>query len=986
MENISNNPWLALSTYEESDKCRFKGRGTDIQNMLKMLQQNEYVVCYAASGDGKSSLINAGVCPEMRKIGYFPIKIVFNTDEYDGKLLCTNENGEIDFDELIFRKIQDSLGKCEFETDEKYESITTDYLSSTMWWKLRTQTIQVPNGVFDYIPVLIFDQFEEILRAKWRSEFFIWLEELSSDECPDYIYNNLSEHEIIPIQKKFKAIFSMRYEYVGDLDYWASQRNFIPQLMHSRYFLKPLSRNQALEVINDQEISPTLKEKYNQEATNILDNINKDSANPTDYDEVPAVILSLVCHILFEKWSFDLSYPINNIGINSVIHEYYMEEIKSVGISNNVRRIIENTLISPMGNRLRIHLSDNRLQSIGFDNYINRDADKNLLSTHIVKINDNYVEFTHDRLVESILINRKVEEKKYKKVLTYSRIRFGIFLTLLCSMIGCCCFLGKKYLSLLNESNKSQELCTDSIYNNPIIIDDIDTNLDQYDWYNATSVKLNKNIHACPKNGIYCYGNVVYLNGRYEYAANAKKIIFADDIYTTNRISLNKNVNDVYLFYPNGIEGIRLANPFTIIHVPYGTTNSCINNEAFKRVHFVEMGIFETFLEKVKYEIKTQHTHIGAFTINLFSITILIIVCIFIWIINKEKNNMSKKDFTFLILIYISLSIITALLLLELYWLHYTPNLSPAYIFLLLFFIELYRQGFDHKYNLHKGKAKICIVYHSLEGKQFAQKLRNELIAHTPYTDNDISLDMTMIHHGQFKEKVFLKQISSIEKVVAIITEEELNHNIDNQYPSLLEKCKYLFPIIYSCRDISKEKVLNFTSNRKRYTHKFIKLGNDYGIDSIMIIFRDTLHFIPKKLIFNSKINLLFSLLCISFAIAYMFMNDFHDGMLILCIYISLQYLIIIRNLYALKKYKFICIWNFILFISYLIYTFPYHNIYINTHLGIYTCFREGFSYDVILLPLLILICVNFYACIIVFITSILTLRLFNKIRTKNKK
>ena len=65
-----NNPWLALSTYEEKDKDKFKGREQDTQNMLKMLQQNEYVICYAASGDGKSSLINAGVWGHLKKRVY----------------------------------------------------------------------------------------------------------------------------------------------------------------------------------------------------------------------------------------------------------------------------------------------------------------------------------------------------------------------------------------------------------------------------------------------------------------------------------------------------------------------------------------------------------------------------------------------------------------------------------------------------------------------------------------------------------------------------------------------------------------------------------------------------------------------------------------------------------------------------------------------------------------------------------------------------
>ena len=96
MENkskrIYDNPWLALSTYEERDKDRFKGREIDIEKMFGMLQQNEYVVVYAASGDGKSSLINAGLCPTMRENGYYPIMIVFSTDEYCGKGLAT-KNG-----------------------------------------------------------------------------------------------------------------------------------------------------------------------------------------------------------------------------------------------------------------------------------------------------------------------------------------------------------------------------------------------------------------------------------------------------------------------------------------------------------------------------------------------------------------------------------------------------------------------------------------------------------------------------------------------------------------------------------------------------------------------------------------------------------------------------------------------------------------------------------------------------------------------------
>ena len=38
---------------------------------------------------------------------------------------------------------------------------------------------------------------------------------------------------------------------------------------------------------------------------------------------------------------------------------------------------------------------------------IDKNRDKNLLSAHIIKMNEEYVEFTHDRLAESIIINKK---------------------------------------------------------------------------------------------------------------------------------------------------------------------------------------------------------------------------------------------------------------------------------------------------------------------------------------------------------------------------------------------------------------------------------------------------------------------------------------------------------------------------------------------------------------------------------------------------
>ncbi|MCQ2281698.1 MAG: leucine-rich repeat domain-containing protein [Bacteroidales bacterium] len=436
-----NNPWLALGTYEEKDKDKFKGREQDTQNMLKMLQQNEYVVCYAASGDGKSSLINAGVCPEMRKVGYYPIKIVFSTDEYEGINISRKEDGKIDFDAYILRRIEElinltnrRINKSEsqiiFEVDDQFASFPSD-LSSILWWKLRTQTIQMPHGEFDYIPVLIFDQFEEILRARWKNEFFEWLETLSSDECPDAIYSSVSDYEKLPSRKKFKAIFSMRYEYVGELDYWTSQRYFIPQMMRGRYFLKPFTIEQAELIIKAHQSDDVASQQLSINANNIASNLADTDNN------VSAIMLSLLSYILYEQWSQDKDYEFTPQNVARLMFTHYENILSRCKISDKERNALESALISSNGARRRMPLSDERLSIFAVDAGNSKIED--LVKEHILRQNDDYIELVHDRLVEAIYEGnkkRKEEELIQRKKRTRSRIVYGLLFCAILGLIG----------------------------------------------------------------------------------------------------------------------------------------------------------------------------------------------------------------------------------------------------------------------------------------------------------------------------------------------------------------------------------------------------------------------------------------------------------------------------------------------------------------------------------------------------------------------
>ena len=97
------NPWPGSATYqdpqknEEAAKVMFCGRDNEIIDLLRLIDNNLFVTLYGPTGVGKSSLLNAGVFPQMRNMGYFPISIRFS-----------EEDATIPYAETVVKRIEDS--------------------------------------------------------------------------------------------------------------------------------------------------------------------------------------------------------------------------------------------------------------------------------------------------------------------------------------------------------------------------------------------------------------------------------------------------------------------------------------------------------------------------------------------------------------------------------------------------------------------------------------------------------------------------------------------------------------------------------------------------------------------------------------------------------------------------------------------------------------------------------------------------------------
>ena len=442
---MAENTFLGLQPYTEADAYRFKGRTEESQELFRLIVRNDYTVCYAESGEGKTSLLNAGVFPLLRQNMFFPIEITFTSDDYQ----CTPDSFNTIIDRCIKDSIADYNGKnngvnieyklCSTDfQDTGHQSALQQELSKYSWWKLRNYKPQAMGLTFT--PVFVFDQFEEVFNLPgsivWTKKFFDWLEDVSSDSCSDEIVNKVRDiigndaaFPVIKEEKDFKAVFSLRKEFIGELDYWGMQKCFIPSLKDNRYCLKALTYEGAKKVMTQQQRFE--ETKVDQVLSYFVQQYSREPEKTIaeNLPVIPALLLSVVC----DSWEKDFNYfsdiDANDIddSLNKILEKFYDEAICSIvdelsqqetcGQAETIREDIETVIFALVdSNGKRVRRKSSELSHLDFDAKY-----KEILSNkRIVKISmvdgEDYVEIVHDALCPIVAKKKElylaVEAKK----------------------------------------------------------------------------------------------------------------------------------------------------------------------------------------------------------------------------------------------------------------------------------------------------------------------------------------------------------------------------------------------------------------------------------------------------------------------------------------------------------------------------------------------------------------------------------------------
>lgn len=436
-----NKKYKGIIPYDENEEFEFVGRTEETWALYDRISRNDYTVYYAASGEGKSSLIKAGLLPILRRRDYFPIYIIFEDKELrdlssigkviEKRILIEIDKRKSSYNEISY--VQSEWSKRFFSPQE------SETLSDNLWWKMRNFCFKRSNGT-ELTPLFIFDQFEEVFTKanyEWTDAFFRWLEEISTDSVPESLMGVIDSFDkaVIPTQKKYKALFSFRTEYLGDLDYWCVQKHFLPALQDNRICLKPLTLRGAREIVN---LNKEVLEDYTIEIIRGCTDVGIDTDN--EQPCVYALILSVVCKTLSEcsekeRITFldDLNNKRDN-AIDKLLLKFYKDKLNEANLDYEkdiqVIAAIEDALINENGKRNRRDMDDRVMLPLA-------DKIKVLCEKGLVKVvgNSNVngkkvdtVEFPHDRLCKAIDVARKERQKRMEEKIIRQKewMQFGV--------------------------------------------------------------------------------------------------------------------------------------------------------------------------------------------------------------------------------------------------------------------------------------------------------------------------------------------------------------------------------------------------------------------------------------------------------------------------------------------------------------------------------------------------------------------------------
>ncbi len=448
MLDKKHNPWLGLESYQE--KQIIYGRNEEIEDLSQRVLNDIDTIVYGKSGIGKTSIINAGVLPIVRKNGFVPI--VLRLDHSNKKKYIS--------------QIKEAISK----DVEIIETASAKNVDKELLWEFFHRHKFLIDGERVKL-MLVFDQFEEMFTLQQtaiiRNEFFKEFADVLNNAMPKdlafnsedsntedvqsdiqvegfasmvNIFDNVNNEIVCPETQyvndnNIHFIFILREDFLSEFEFYTTK---IPSLKLHRFALRPLNEEQAAEIIT--------KPRPGFISIDVAHFIIETITGRSDFSlgnepeiEVDAAVLSLFLSRIYQKLGDNddvISAQIVKQFGSNIIKDFYLESIES--LTDAEIYLLEDKLLTSNNHRNNISYSDfcRCIDKNKIDSLIHN---KKLLRTFNYG-NDIRIEFIHDilcpiikeikddRLAKKISIQEKNKKKLYKSII-YTLL-FFLFLTL----------------------------------------------------------------------------------------------------------------------------------------------------------------------------------------------------------------------------------------------------------------------------------------------------------------------------------------------------------------------------------------------------------------------------------------------------------------------------------------------------------------------------------------------------------------------------
>jgi hypothetical protein len=449
----AERPWPGLLPFGEDSRMYFHGREAETDELFRLIEREPLTVLFGQSGLGKSSLLNAGVFPNLRRAGYLPVYLRLSLEAGAPVLI-----------DQVWQALKDACAN--------HEVSASAVLAGDGFWQYlhRPETRFLNPHGRPVVPVLAFDQFEEIFtlgrqtpEQTARTQLLLQqLGELIENRLPPALERELTVRpELLDqfdlLRQNIKMVFTFREDYLAEFE---SLKTVIRPIMQNRMRLTPMRGDRAAAAI-EQAGGGLLSASVAARIVRFVGGAARGGSGQLEEISIEPALLSLVCRELNEQRiarghaeiSADL---IQGENTQQIIAQFYNQGF--AGLDVRVRYFVEDRLLTTAGYRDSCAL-DNALAEPG----VSEAAIQSLVDRRILRREERgglvRIELIHDVLA---LVAKESRDTRHeataleaaRQLLAKHRQRQRIVIAWAVVLVAC--LVGVSWLAVMASRGKKQ--------------------------------------------------------------------------------------------------------------------------------------------------------------------------------------------------------------------------------------------------------------------------------------------------------------------------------------------------------------------------------------------------------------------------------------------------------------------------------------------------------------------------------------------------